>query len=228
MLTGFVSVVTFETRMGYRKASKIVEKLIDGELPLSPLNYCERISRIDETPQYLPGAVSYQADVRFPPVSRGNLKAYTILGKDDVCVYMVDPGLEFGYVFDRQDYESKSPSCLAVMALKLRPAPLQGYRQAYNLRIRQSYARHNVTTTWYLLYTQKYGGIVSDYEHLTGGKRLWRSLVNNASWRNMKAELYDADTHERIDINKDTPDSHIWSTDRKRRNQVIVLLTRES
>jgi hypothetical protein len=67
------------------------------------------------------------------------------------------------------------------------------------------------------------GGIVSDFEHLEGGKVLWRSFVNSAVSRGYKISSYNLDTQESTPVGPQTPDSEIWSYGPEKKRIVLVM-----
>lgn len=175
-------------------------------------------------PQYFPGDVTYQRDSRFTPISLGNLDSYVLLGSDVAFTYTLNENHPSGFVFTNADMEHRPRlGMVPVMHVFLRDSAIKGYKQAYRLRIRESFARQNVATAWYLLYVQRFGGMVSDLDHLEGGKHLWRSFVNTAALRGLKASLVDIATENWQAVRDDTPDSEIWSTDPSKRQLVLVL-----
>lgn len=132
-------------------------------------------------PQYHPGEVVYQKDTRFTPISMGNFSSYVLLGQDATFTYAVNPKHPTGFVFTNEDVEKRPRlGMVPVMHVHLRDSGIKVYKQAYRLRIRQSFARQGVATGWYLQYVSASGGMVSDLDHLEGGKALRRSIVNTA------------------------------------------------
>lgn len=176
---------------------------------------------LKEAPQYYPGPVTYQKDSKFTPISRGNISSYDVLGEYDGLLYLVDPQNSTGFVFDVNDLKTDSAFVTPVLRLLLRDSGIEGLRQAYQLRIKERYARKNVASTWYKLYTKQRGGIVSDIEHLEGGKNLWKSFLLRPGEFNIS--LYNLDTKQYIPITPSTVDHDIWSIDGSKRNIVLVL-----
>ena len=202
-----------------RVAKHIVDKLI------GPAHWYEDIAGpILEMPQHFPGQVVYQRATKFLPITARNFATYIRLGSDGHFTFTVTPQLNAGYAFANSDIEAGERSGMApVLQLELRDSGIKGYKQAFRLRIREDFARRAVATTWYALYAQAYGGIVSDFEHLEGGMQLWRSFVDTAQRRGLKVSLVDTTTGVWTPVGADTPDEAIWSTDSSRRAQVLVL-----
>lgn len=207
------------------KAEKIVEQLLEGDYHRQ--NVCPKGTTgrlIQESPQHFPGDISYHKDSRFIPVSNRNFTDYHVLGKDYAYTYAVDPQNTTGFVFLNDDVEKKpSLGLTPVMVVLLRDSSVKGYKQAHKLRIRERYAIKGVATHWYLYYVEWTGGIVSDFEHLEGGKRLWWSLVRTAKERGLKASLVNTATGEETPVGEGTPQSSIWSQDRTLKQHVLVL-----
>lgn len=179
---------------------------------------------LQESPQYFPGPVSYQKDAKFRPITARNFSDYQVLGADLDFTYAIDPQHTTGFVFTNDDVANPpSVGMVPVVYAALKDSNVQAYKQVYKLRIRQAFALKGVTTAWYLRYANKFGGIVSDFEHLEGGKRLWKGLVRTASEHGFKTSVADTRTGERFPIGPDTPDSFIWSLDAERRPIVLVL-----
>ena len=178
---------------------------------------------LEEMPQYYPGDVTYQKDSKFTPISMRNISDYIVLGELDEFVYVVHPDQTMGFVFHVPDLQKKDNNVIPVMRVSLRDTPL-GYKQAHFLRIREAFSKSNVTSTWYNLYIDKFGGIVSDNEHLEGGKRLWRSFIKKATADpTYKISKVDLDTMEYSDsITTNTPESEIWSVDASKKGTVLV------
>jgi len=123
------------------------------------------------------------------------------------------------------ELEDGRQHALPVMRVSLRETPVKGYKQAHYLRIRESYAINNVTTNWYALYVERCGGVVSDREHLEGGKALWRAFIKMASENNFKVSLVNFQTQEVLipDVAANTPDEEIWSPDSSKIEAVLML-----
>ena len=178
---------------------------------------------LEEMPQYYPGNITYQKDTKFTPISVRNLDDYVVLGEVDEFLYVVHPQQTMGFVFSIVDIQAAKQTVVPVMRVSLRATPLQ-YKQAYFLRIREAYANANITSTWYKLYVDKFNGIVSDNEHLEGGKKLWESFIKQATNNpEYKVYLVNLDTMEQSDnITTETPQSDIWSVDGSNKNKVLV------
>ena len=177
-----------------------------------------------EMPQYYPAQIVYRQDRNFTPISMGNFGRYHTLGEDDTYIYTRGAGGGYGKAFARDDV--KNPTDLGIkpaMTVELRDSLIKGYKQAHSLRIRQSHASHHVATKWYLFYVDRMGGIVSDFEHLEGGKALWRSLVNGARSRGYNMTLQDTVTGQSVDVGRETPDTQIWSKDFGKKHLVLVM-----
>lgn len=177
-------------------------------------------------PQHYPGPIAYQRDSRFRPVSDGNLRSYPKLAEDDQFLYTTDPQLTMGFVFSREEIAAVGtrPSAFPpVMTLALRESGIRGLKQAYQLRLRERHARKNVATQWYLAYVLQQGGIVSDTDHLEGGKQLWRSFATKAAQYGVRIFLHDTATGEERLIDANTPEREIWSADAAKRGIVLVL-----
>ncbi len=177
-----------------------------------------------EMPQYFPGQVTYRKDSKFTPISKGNYSRYQRLYQDDKYAYMLGPFGSFGMVFLLSDIDNPPPlGMVPVMTVELRDSPVKGYKQAYGLRIRQDFSHRHVASTWYAKYVERMGGIVSDFEHLEGGKAFWRSLVNTAADRGLIVSLYDTKTGQSVSVGAKTPDLSIWSKDTSKKHLVLVL-----
>ena len=178
---------------------------------------------LEEMPQYYPGDVTYQKDSKFTPISMRNISDYIVLGELDEFVYVVHPDQTMGFVFHVPDLQKKENTVIPVMRVSLRDTSL-GYKQAHFIRIREAFSKSNVTSTWYNLYVDKFGGIVYDNEHLEGGKRLWRSFIKKATADpTYKISKVDLDTMEYSDfITTNTPESEIWSVDASKKGTVLV------
>lgn len=178
---------------------------------------------LEEMPQYYPGDIIYQKDTKFTPISVRNISDYTVLGEMDEFLYVVHPEQTMGFVLYIPDLQKKQQTVIPVMRVSLRDTIL-GYKQAHFLRIRESFSKSNITSTWYDLYINKYKGIVSDNEHLEGGKKLWMSFIKKATVDpNYRVTKVDLDNIESKDIvTTETPESEIWSADSKNKNVVLV------
>lgn len=177
-----------------------------------------------ETPQYFPGSITYQRASKFLPITLRNFRSYTPLGTDGVYTFTTTPTRNAGYAFSNADIRHCPREGMApVLQLELREGPVRGYRQAFRLRIREEHARRGVATGWYAAYVERFGGIVSDHEHLEGGKQLWRSFVDTAQARGLRVTLVDIRTGTSVAVDADTADTAIWSRDASKKNQVLVL-----
>lgn len=220
-----LNVREFNERMD-ADAHLIVECILDGQVLNTPFSEAEayRDNMLVENPQVYPGDYVYLKDTKFGAVSVTNIESYTLLFSDENYCYYVNPMYTQGYVFFTQDIVRKDKKDrVPVLRVFLRDSVVKDYKQAHGLRIRQSQARSGVATNWYKYYVRQAGGVVSDFEHLTGGKTLWRSLVNRASDREMKASLVDTTTGEWFPAGSDTPDDVIWSSDPSKKHLVLVL-----
>jgi hypothetical protein len=186
-----------------------------------------------EMPQHYKGEVAYQKDSKFRPISVNNIKDRMLqLGVDDDAnpfegnIYAVSKHLVEGFIFNGDDFKTDKLDIVPIMHLSLRDSGVGNLKQAHNLRIRESYSGLNLVQSWYDYYIKYEGGIVSDREHLQGGKILWLKLIKMAERDpRMTATLFDLDTQETInnDVNSSTPDDEIWSNDASKKNHVIVL-----
>lgn len=178
---------------------------------------------LEEMPQHYPSDIIYQKDSKFTPISVRNITDYVVLGELDEFLYVVHPKQTMGFVFYVPDLQKKLQDVIPVMRVSLRDTVLD-YKQAHFLRIRESYAKSNVTSTWYNLYVDKYKGIVSDNEHLEGGKRLWMSFIKRAAmnpeYMVSKIDLNNIENKHKVTT--ETPESEIWSFDTKNKNIVLV------
>jgi len=202
------------------KPTAIVDHLLET---VSPVACAREIARVQEAPQYYPGEMVYQHDLKFNPISSGNIRSYEVLGQDAEMVYMLNAAGSSGFVFAEADLRGPLHDVVPVMSVLLRDTGIKGYKQAYRLRIRQSFSRRSVATRWYMAYVTHHKGIVSDFEHLEGGKSLWRSLVSYAAERGATASLVDTSTGTWTPVNAQTPDSAIWSEDEQLKRNVLVL-----
>ena len=193
------------------KADQIIQSVITGEMLL-------------EMPQHYQGDVTYQKDSKFTRISIGNFKRYTVLHQDLKYVYTLGPVGSFGHVFVAADvHNPPALGMIPVMSVELRDTDIKGYKQAHHLRIRESQSSRGVATTWYCKYVDFAGGIVSDFEHLEGGKIMWRSFVNAAADRGYMISLYDTQTGESVPVSGKTPDFDIWSEGPEKRHLVLVM-----
>lgn len=178
-----------------------------------------------EMPQYYPGKITYRKDSKFTPISAGNFSRYQTIGEDDLYVYTLGPVGSYGFVFTQDDIKAPSElGMVPVMTVELRDSPIKGYKQAHHLRIRQSHASRHVATHWYMHYVDRMGGVVSDFEHLEGGKALWRSLVNGAASRGYVVSLHDTDTGRSVVVDRNTPDSDIWSKRSPDKKRLVLVM----
>lgn len=187
--------------------------------PATPLTAAQLL----EMPQHYPGNVIYQSKLKFVPISRRNFGSHIVIGQDGFYTYVVDLSQTTGFVFVSADIESEALEFVPVMQLQLRKSSLDGLRQAFRLRIQEEHARKGIATTWYVLFAQTFGGIVSDFEHLEGGKNLWRAFVDKAAYRGLTIHAVDTLTGESVPVGPETSDDAIWSTDQSKRSTVLVL-----
>lgn len=180
---------------------------------------------LTEMPKHYPGNISYMKDSKFTPISVRNISDYHVLADHDGLLYVVHPQQTFGFVFDLVELKSGKSEILPVMRVSLRDTNIKGYKQAHFLRIREAFSKTNIVKNWYLFYLDKFGGIVSDTEHLEGGKLLWQSLIKTATTsRGFTMTLYSLSTAQPIkQITVDTPIDDIWSTDDSKKDLVLVL-----
>jgi len=196
------------------RADQLVTKLLD--LPT--------LGQLRESPQYYPGPFAYQRDSGFRPLSMDNYWACQLMTQDADYAYALSPAGNFGYVFSVPDTENPPRTGIVpVMTVQLRPSNIKGYMQAHRLSIRESFARGGVATRWYFSYVQYAGGVVSDFEHLEGGKRLWKSFVRTATDHGLKISLVDSRTGEWLPVSPQSPDEAIWSLDKTLYPVVLVL-----
>jgi hypothetical protein len=181
---------------------------------------------LTEMPQYYKGDVIYQKADKFREISLNNIENMNLIYEDTEYVYLVHKERTTGFVFDKVDIEKaiKNPTVTLVrpiMSLALRNV-LDGLKQVHRLRIQQGYSRSNITTTWYKNYIKEFGAIVSDTEHLEGGKILWRSFINSGLFN---VSLYNTDENKTVmkSIPSDIDDGEIWSSDDSKRNLVMIL-----
>jgi hypothetical protein len=194
-------------------------------MPLSSLTNMQTFEQffLTEMPQHYAGDVVYQKPTKFIPISLRNISSYKVLGERDGLVFVVDADNTTGFVFDVADLKSGSQTAIPVMRVSLRDSGINNLKQAHHLRIRQEYAQKNITTTWYQLYVNAFGGIVSDAEHLEGGKNLWKSFIK-ATGKGYITTLYNKATGESKPVDSATSDSDIWSMDASKRDTVIVMV----
>ena len=181
---------------------------------------------LEEMPKHYSGNVTYQKDSKFIPISIRNVSDYVLLAEGHDLAYFVHPQQTYGYVFKIDDLKSGKQTAIPVMHLSLRDTPIKNYKQAHNLRIQEEYSKNNITTVWYTEYIKQFGGIVSDREHLEGGKLLWKSLIRRAAEdASLKISLVDFETGEVLmdDVPLNTPDEQIWSKDASKMNSVLVI-----
>lgn len=181
---------------------------------------------LTEMPQHYKGDVIYQKADKFREISLNNIESMNLIHEDNDYVYLVHPEQTIGFVFDKDDIENAATGrsiklVRPVMSLSLRDA-LDGLKQVHRLRIQQGYSRSNITTTWYKNYIKEFGAIVSDTEHLEGGKILWRSFINSGLFN---VSLYNTDENKTVmkTIPSDIDDSEIWSSDSSKQNLVMIL-----
>jgi hypothetical protein len=183
---------------------------------------------ISEMPKHYPGDVTYQKDSGFNPVSLNNIKTYAVLAETEDYVFCFKESENKGYVFSLRELEeakSSGSDVLPIMVVFLREGVYQNYKQAYKLRIRESFSRSSIASSWYNWYAYKYGGILSDTEHLQGGQKLWRSLIDKARSRGMNAYTISLNTNEIKKVDSSTPYEEIWSTDDSFKTKIILLTT---
>ena len=176
---------------------------------------------LTEMPQHYKGDVAYQKDSKFREISLSNIKNMNVIFEDNDYVYLVHPEKTMGFVFDKDHFVDGVKNVRPIMSLALRDV-LDGLKQVHRLRIQKGYSRTNITTTWYKNYIKEFGAIVSDTEHLEGGKILWRSFINSDQFN---VSLYDTDENKTVmkSIPSDIDDGEIWSQDKSKRNLVMIL-----
>lgn len=179
---------------------------------------------LTEMPQYYPGEVSYMKDTKFTPISFRNIQDYDVLGDDGTYGYFIKEGQTAGFVFSLEDLKQEPQQLLPVMRLSLRPSKVKGYKQAHALRIREAFAKENITSQWYDFYVQTFGGIVSDAEHLEGGKLLWKHFIRKSHENPPHTvSLANGDTGQILGVvGPEMADTEIWSTDASKKNLVLV------
>lgn len=170
-------------------------------------------------PVEYPGEIKYMATDMFPVISIRNINSYEVLGEDARYAYMLKH--DSGFVFDRDDLANATPSigCRAVMVVSLRPG-IKGLFQAHRLRVREASSEQNTVKSWYDFYAKAKGGVVSDFEHLQGGKALWVSLIKTghvtSCWKTQDAETPVTEA--------DIP--NLWSAHPNHDNKDLVLIYR--
>ena len=211
------------------KAAEIVASLIeavDGE-PLVPTGTYEKtMQALRESPQYVPDDYTYRDDSKFVPVSKRNYSTYVEIYSNPEFNFTVDSNHRMGFVISKSEMNNASaPFYMPVLVVHLRDTKIKGYKQAHGLRIRKAHARIGIAAQWYVAYAKKFGGIVSGFEHLEGGKNLWRSFVDKADTHGLKISyvdsLYAPDKQVPVDAN--TPDSDIWTTAEVLRQRLLFL-----
>ena len=177
-----------------------------------------------EMPKYYPGEVTYMNPDKFVPISYRNILDYSYLGDDEHNGYFITPDHTSGFVFSLATLEEKPDKVVPIMRLSLRPSNVKGYKQVHGLRIQEAYSKTNITSHWYDLYLKEFGGIVSDFEHLEGGKLLWKSFIKRSmdSLRHV-VSIYDGVSGEIIkQVTPHTSEDEIWSLDSSKKNLVLV------
>ena len=181
-----------------------------------------------EMPQYYPGAVSYQKDAKFVPVSVRNANTYTVIHQDPEFTYTVDSALTTGFIFETKDMTSKEQHILPVLRVSLRDSGIENLKQAHFLRIRANFSEKGLATTWYLSYVNHVGGVVSDAEHLTGGKVLWQSFIKTAEKDSgLDIKLHDKNNGVETDVTSKTPEDEIWSTGNDSKKNLVLVLRKK-
>jgi len=177
-----------------------------------------------EKPQLHTGAVVYLKDSKFRPNSLRNIGDHTLLGMDTDFIYIAHPCVSFGFVYTLSDMASKSNiGIFPILSVQLSDSGIDGYKQASHMHIRQSHAQLRMATKWYVRYVQMFDGIVSDFEHLEGGKAHWKPLVQTAIEHGLRAYVVDAETGARTPVNQNTPDAAIWSLNDANRKVMLLL-----
>jgi hypothetical protein len=180
---------------------------------------------LEEMPKYYPGEIIYQSDAKFTPISVRNLQDYNVIGESDGFIYVVHPDQTMGFVFLLEDTQKNNKEIVPVLRVALRDTDIKNYKQAFQLRIRKSFSKANITSSWYNYYVNAFGGIVSDAEHLEGGKTLWKSFIKNATNNpSYVVSIIDTNSGEVVipHVTINTPESDIWSIDNARKNIVLV------
>lgn len=181
---------------------------------------------LEEMPKHYSGEIVYQKDSKFIPISIRNVSDYITIAENAGLLYCVHPQQMFGYVFNVEDLQTGKQSVVPAMHLSLRDTPIKGYKQVHNLRIQEKYSKTNVATIWYTAYVKKFGGVVSDKEHLQGGKLLWKSFIKRAtedSTFNVSLVNFNTGAVLMPRVDTDTPDDQIWSRDDSKTNNVLVF-----
>ena len=181
---------------------------------------------LQENPQYYKGTHSYQKDTKFIPISRNNIQRYEVLGSAGNLQFMLDPSGSVGYVFDDLDLKSKLHHISPIMHVHLRDSGYKNLPQAHHLRIKKNYAQQGVATLWYKLYVNNKGPIVSDTQHLEGGKNLWKSFLMHPE-EGIEISILNLDTQQVTPVtssdNFDELEKQIWSEDESKRNIVMLM-----
>lgn len=176
---------------------------------------------LTEMPKHYPGHVSYMKDTKFTPISKRNLTEYHVLDNDGEFIYLVCPSQIAGFVFALEEFQKPTKEVVPVLRVSLRNTKFP-YKQAHFLRIRQDYSKRNIATNWYNAYVKHYGGIVSDTEHLEGGKLLWLSFIKK-SMENPSYKVYvgiDGNIVKQLD---DTwTENDIWSSNDSKKDTVLI------
>jgi hypothetical protein len=168
--------------------------------------------------------VHYQNDAKFTPISLGNIESYVPIGSDDRFSYFVKPQRNTGFIFQNEDLSSGHQHAMPVMTVSLRNSGIGELKQAYELRIRGDFSRENLTTSWYVYFVNQVGGIVSDCEHLQGGKVLWKAFIKIATADpELSITLLNKDTGTSNPVTAATPDAEIWSVGDSKKNLVLVF-----
>jgi len=194
-----------------------------------PLLHKSKLRLVDllESPQYYRGEVIYQKDNKFIPVpSRSFREAFELLTNDGEFSYFLHPVGSFGFVIDNDDLAANTQAIIPVMKLKLTPVIIgsESFMQVSQLRIRESYGQSGIARNWYEHYVRSHHGIVSDCEHLAGGKLLWQSLIKSADGPEFSVTLNSFTTGEKLmDVTSSTPESEIWSDDSSNKDKVLLF-----
>lgn len=175
-----------------------------------------------EMPQHYPGKVTYQKDGKFIPISSRNAHEFKVLGDDGDFVFTLDTSGNAGYIFLLKDFSGDAQHIVPVLRVLLRDSGIEDYKQAHSLRIRESFAKNNLTTHWYLLYIEKVGPIVSDTEHLEGGYILWKSFLKMSKSGKVKLSIYDREKKEETPVINQSEED-IWKQDSSGKNIVLIM-----